>query len=80
MADTRGWPDPANPGVPVNPDQPGPHLIVDEYGQRRWGWWRYGGCSFQDNMTGIATQAAIMAGKKWTYAGPAVPPDGKPVP
>ena len=80
MTDGRGWPDLANPGVPTNPDQPGPHVIVDEYGRRRWAWWRSGEWSLPANYTGDATQAAVIAGEKWTYLSPAVPPGDKLVP
>jgi len=40
MPDQRGWPDPANPGVPPNPQRTGPYLVIDERGMRRWAWWR----------------------------------------
>jgi hypothetical protein len=77
MPDARGWPDPANPGRPPNPHQAGPHLIMDEYGKRWWAWWtpENGGPA-----GGWMYATGGGAGLDWTYIGPAVPPDGKPVP
>ena len=72
MADARGWPDPANPGVPVNPDKEGPHWIEDDRGRRRWGWWmgragRWLGSNRDVPASRIANQ--------WTYLGAAVVPE-----
>jgi hypothetical protein len=71
MADQRGWPDAANPGVPTNPDQEGPHWIEDEFGRQRWFWW--------DPHTGAWSGASrqeppLIAGERWTYIGGAVVP------
>jgi hypothetical protein len=72
----RGWPDPANPGVPSNQEKAGPHLIVDEYSRRRWAWW-----TPHSNKTfgGWIHSAGGGRGSNWTYIGPAVTPDGQPV-
>jgi hypothetical protein len=76
MPDPRGWPDPANPGVPSNQEKAGPHLIVDEYGRdaghggfrtasKTFGGWTYAGGGGRES--------------NWTYIGPAAAPDGLPV-
>jgi hypothetical protein len=39
MPDQKGWPDPAHPGVPPDPDQERPHLIEDEHGKQCWFLW-----------------------------------------
>jgi hypothetical protein len=72
MPNKAGWPDPADPGVPLNPQQPGPHLVVDKQGVRRWAWWlgRDGRWIYEGGGGG---------GLDWTYVGPALPPDGMPV-
>lgn len=41
MRNAKSWPDAANLGFPANPEREGPHLIVDQYGKRRWFWWIY---------------------------------------
>jgi hypothetical protein len=79
MPDARGWPDPAKPGFPKNPGRDGPYLIIDAAGGRRWMCWEPVGGFWQlSNMTGKEDPA--VAGQEWTYLGPAVAPDGKPVP
>ena len=77
MPDARGWPDPGNPGVPPNSDHPGPHLIVDGFGERQWAWWLGFGAERGGWLT--ATHSGTR-GSEWTYIGSAVAPDGKPVP
>jgi hypothetical protein len=80
MADQRGWPDPTNPGVPMNPDQAGPHLIRDEHGRRRWFWWRPANVPSDGSWSDERVQVpAIYVGERWTYIGPAKTPDGRPV-
>lgn len=77
MSVARGWPDPANPGVPPNPRLSGPHLIVDEYGTRRWAWWT----PTSDKALGTWKSARTGGrGIDWSYVGPAMAPDGEPVP
>jgi hypothetical protein len=74
MPDPRGWPDAARPGVPEHPDREAPHVIVDQRGQRRWAWWVPG-------TRGGAWKYSAAVGPcvRWTYIGPAEPPDGLPV-
>ena len=50
---------------------------MDEYGKRWWAWWtpENGGPA-----GGWMYATGGGAGLDWTYIGPAVPPDGKPVP
>lgn len=76
MPDERGWPDPKRPGYPKNPDHEGPHLIIDEDMRRRWAWWRPRGGIWGYSL---AEKYAPAAGWDWTYIGPAMAPDGKPV-
>jgi hypothetical protein len=76
MAEDRGWPDPSEPCVPHNPERAGPHLIVDEYGRRRWAWWmptRRGGRGIWLYVHGGGR------GECWSYVGPARTPDDRPV-
>jgi hypothetical protein len=50
-ADPNGWPDPARPGVPENPEKSGSHWVLDANGDevvadwcadvQRWGRWPY---------------------------------------
>jgi len=76
MPDPSGWPDAAHPGVPADLHRPGPHLIADSRGRRRWVWWepaaagRVGGWLFVGGCGARTT---------WRYLGPAVAVDGKPV-
>ena len=63
MSVSRGWADPANPGVPINTDQPWPHLVVDENLQRRWRRWIWGGWTFRDYITGRSTGSTVEAGR-----------------
>jgi hypothetical protein len=77
MSDPKGWPDPAHPGIPPNPDRQGPHLIVDEYGTRRWAWCTPDGLG-PNGFWGHAT-ATGNRGLNWCYIGPAMAPDGQPV-
>ena len=79
MADARGWPDPARPGFPENPERDGPHLVIDASGGRGWVWWESAVGFWQiSKMAGI--EEPEVAGQEWTYLGPAIAPDGKPVP
>jgi hypothetical protein len=72
MPDQRGWPDPANPGVPANPDQEGPHWIEDEHGAQRWFWWLpVSGAWFSSSLQCSPAAAA----KHWTYIEAAVVPE-----
>jgi hypothetical protein len=76
MPDPKSWPDPANPGIPPNPGQQDPHLIVDEYGTRRWAWWTPDGLGpngFWSHARGGGR------GLDWTYIGAPVASDGKRV-
>jgi hypothetical protein len=70
------WPDPRRPGIPLDPERPGPHLLVDMHRTRRWGWWsgfgELGGWYTDGREHGTLSD--------WTYIGPALAPDGKPVP
>jgi hypothetical protein len=75
VADKNGWPDPDHPGWPIDPRQEGPHLVVDQYGKRRWYLWMTNGTWFR----GGNSCSAGWAGRDWTYIGPAVAPDGGPV-
>jgi hypothetical protein len=77
MATGRDWPDPAKPGVPLNPDREGPHLVIDTRGLRRWAWWtpasdKLGGTWNAQGVTG-------ESGQDWIYIGPAKAPDDKPL-
>jgi hypothetical protein len=72
MPDQRGWPDPAKPGVPLDPHLDGPHLVVDAYGRRRWAWWVSAAAAW-------VYAEGLGQGHKWTYIGPAKSPDGMPV-
>jgi hypothetical protein len=76
MPDPKGWPDAANPGIPLNPERQGPHLIADQYGKRWWAWWTPEGLGPNGGW-----HYAVGGGRglNWTYIGPAVPPDGQPV-
>ena len=72
MPDQRGWPDPAKPGVPPNPDQEGPHLIKDERGVRRWYFWVPSRTSW---FSAFYERHQLFAGENWTYIGAAIEPD-----
>jgi hypothetical protein len=69
--------DPAKPGAPPHPEQAGPHLIVDEYGKRRWAWWVPGGAGVGGNW--MLTGNTGNPHRDWRYIGPAKTPDGLPV-
>src|ERR1700754_2642662 len=73
MPDDRGWPDPTNPGVPANPDQPGPHLVVGQDGKRRWMWWESASAASRGDWLFTGGSGLRTA---WTYIGHAVSPDG----
>ena len=75
MSDPKGWPDAANPGIPLNPERQGPHVIVDQYGKRWWAWWD----GLGPNGGWSHATATGNRGLNWTYIGPAVAPDGLPV-
>jgi hypothetical protein len=84
LPSARGWPDPEGPGYPENPGKDGPHLLRKNR-RRTWAWWHYRGRSWllpdARNPTDRAgTLNPGEVGKDWTYIGPAVVPDGKPVP
>jgi hypothetical protein len=68
----QNWPDPVNPGLPVNPDQEGPRLIVNEHGNQCWVWW--------SPTTGAWSSGSwqgppILAAERWTYVGAAIAPE-----
>jgi hypothetical protein len=60
MPDQMGWPDPANPGMPTDPSQEGPHLIKDERGVRRWYFWVPARASWS---SGSRERHALLAGE-----------------
>jgi len=72
MPDSRGWPDPAKPGVPMNLDEEGPHRVVDFGGVHRWACWS--GRKGRWRVDGQDVAPSGVAG--WTYLGPAIPPEG----
>jgi hypothetical protein len=76
MSDQKGWPDPSRPGVPANPTQAGPHLIIDKYGKRRWGWWTPTSDKFGGAWASTGSENAF---DEWTYVGQGKTPDGLPV-
>ena len=85
MPGTRGWPDPANPGFPPNQTRDGSHLVqMGPY--RVWVWWMHIGQSFlmpapSDPAWGVAgILHPSIAAQERTYVGPAMTPDGMPVP
>ena len=72
MPNAKGWPDPANAGVPLYPTDVGPHWVVDERGDGQWAWWRG-----RDGMwlhAGGETSAGWIA-TRWRYVGPAIVPE-----
>ena len=73
MPNTKGWPDPENPGFPVNPNHEGPHLIVDQYGRRRWFYWLPFATLW---FSGSLQCHPFLAAERWTYIGPAMEPEG----
>jgi hypothetical protein len=78
MPDHQGWPELANPTIPMppNPAQEAPHVLRDQHGTRRWAWWRP-----DNDRPGGAWLHAQGGGalRGWTYIGPAKTPDGLPV-
>jgi hypothetical protein len=66
MADVRGWPDPAHPGIPPDPDQERPHLIADEDGKQFWLLWEPVTATW---ASGPRRCSPSFAGEHWTYIG-----------
>jgi hypothetical protein len=85
MPDAHGWPDRASPGIPANPTRDGPHLI-EKGPYRVWVWWLHIGQTFLlpargDPAWGVSRVLhPLIAAQEWTYLGPAIAPDGRPVP
>jgi hypothetical protein len=75
MSENKGWPDASRPGVPVNAEKDGPHLLVNKFGTREWFWWVSNGTTWMGARGGESTQSV----ESWTYIGPAAAPDGLPV-
>jgi hypothetical protein len=71
MPDSGGWPDPTNPGVPLNPTEVGPHWVMDESGTGQWAWWR-GRDGMWQHPNGESS--ASWMGTRWRYVGPAIVP------
>lgn len=71
MPNSHGWPDPARPCVPINPEQAGPHLLIDEHGAKRWAWW----IPTSDKLGGTWMHATGGGWNvDWGYVGPAGEP------
>jgi hypothetical protein len=75
MPDQKGWPDPAHPGVPPDPDQERPHLIEDEHGKQCWFLWMPVTASWS---SGQRRCDPAFAGEHWRYIGAPAGPEGKP--
>jgi hypothetical protein len=71
MSIGKGWPDAANPGFPSNPNQEGPHLIIDQHDQRRWYFWFPAGMWF----SGSFQCSPAFAAEHWRYIGSAIAPN-----
>jgi hypothetical protein len=65
MPDQRGWPNPANPGFPLNPGRFGQHQVVDEHGTQRSATWLPDAGSWDKPGT-----LAAWVANRWTYVGP----------
>lgn len=73
-------PEPVVPEEYAGPDDPtleGPHLVLDEQGNRRWAWWVPSpGTSYQGSFV-LPYNLGRPHEIKWI--GPAVTPDGEPL-
>lgn len=85
MSKENGWPDPERPGFPQDCSCDGPHLLLNPRKRPVWAWWRASGSGWQIPEQRVLTDGPIgalhpiTAGAEWSYVGPAVAPDGKPI-
>jgi hypothetical protein len=70
--EARGWPIMPRPGVPATFDQSGPHVVMDKSGLRLWAWWDANAERWKSSTQDLPPS---MAFEKWTYIGPARPPE-----
>ena len=72
MSDPNGWPDPARPGVPLNPEQDGAHVLLWRKDAPQQAWWRSGKQEWR--WPGGDKCGDYTAGINAAYLGPCLTP------